>query len=202
MNDKKIAHLADIHIPNGVTNKSKYDEITSVLKETISSLKKNKPDRIVIVGDIFDNKLEVNNEAESLCGWFLNKLSDICKVIVTRGNHDFNAKNKNRMDSVQNVINLIDNQNVTYYNHTGFFEDDDLVWVVWHHGDNKNPWNEFDYKNKDPNKTYIDLFHNPINNAMAANGMELKNDNYISIKDFKGDKVMLGDIHLFQEFKY
>jgi len=194
---KKIAHLADIHIKKSIDRHQEYREIFHKLYK---DLKEKKPDRIVIVGDIYDNFIDIEGEALILMGEFLNKLSNISKTIITKGNHDIRKKHKTRIDTIETVTTLINNSGITYYNKSGFYIDDNVVWVVWDHVDGLNPWKDIEHK-KIKNKTYIDLYHDPINGCALYNGMKIEGK-YPKIKDFKGDYSMFGDIHLRQFFDF
>lgn len=194
---KKIAHLADIHIKKSIDRHQEYREIFHKLYK---DLKEKKPDRIVIVGDIYDNFIDIEGEALILMGEFLNKLSNISKTIITKGNHDIRKKHKTRIDTIETVTTLINNSGITYYNKSGFYIDDNVVWVVWDHVDGLNPWKDIEHK-KIKNKTYIDLYHDPINGCALYNGMRIEGK-YPKIKDFKGDYSMFGDIHLRQFFDH
>lgn len=194
---KKIAHIADIHIKKSIDRHQEYREIFDKLYK---DLKEKKPDRIVLVGDIYDNFIDIEGEALILMGEFLNKLSNISKIIITKGNHDIRKKHKTRIDTIETVTTLINNSGITYYNKSGFYEDDNVIWVVWDHVDGLNPWKDIEH-NKIKNKTYIDLYHDPINGCALYNGMRIEGK-YPKIKDFKGDYSMFGDIHLRQFFDY
>lgn len=194
---KKIAHLADIHIRKSL---ERHTEYRLVFNELYKSLKKEKPDRIVVVGDIYDNFIDLEGEALILVADFLNNLSTISKVIVTVGNHDIRKKHRTRINTIETVSTLIKNNNIIYYNSTGFYEDDNIIWSVWDHVDEKNPWKEQKIrKNKD--KIYIDLYHNPVYGCSLFNGMKMENKKYPKITEFKGDYSFFGDIHLRQFFK-
>lgn len=197
----KIAHLSDIHIRKIPTRNAEYE---IVFKNLYKSLKKEKPDRIVIVGDLFHDYIDLQGEALILAGSFLNELSKIAPLILTRGNHDLRKKNLKRVDSVKAVVETLQNDNITYYDKTGFYQDDNIMWAVWHHGEPKNnPWNTKDgkkihaYRNES-GYTHIDLFHDPITGCQMAGGYEMKSKSYYKVSDFKGDISMLGDIHLAQ----
>lgn len=194
---KKIAHLADIHIRKST---DRHEEYREVFNKLYKELKKDNPDRIVVVGDIYDNFIDLEGEALILVGEFLTNLSDISKTILTRGNHDIRKKQKSRIDTVETVTTLLDNDNITYYNKSGFYEDGNIVWVVWDHVDGLNPWKDITH-NKIKDKTYIDLYHDPINGCRLYNGMKMEGK-YPKVKDFKGDFSMFGDIHLRQFFDY
>lgn len=195
----KIAHLADIHIRKTTNRHKEYKRVFNNLYKDL--LEKN-PDRIVIVGDIYHDFIDLSGEAELLMASFLNNLARIAPVRITRGNHDIRKKNLSRIDTVETITSLINNPNVIYYNKTGFYEDgDNIVWAVWNHRDIEhfNPWKELEHK-RENNKTYIDLFHDPVNNCLSHNGQKMQSSGYVSVNDFKGDFAFLGDIHLNQYF--
>lgn len=194
---KKIAHFADIHIMNKL---STHDEIKTIHDNAIKLLENKGVDIIVIEGDLFHDNLDTNNEAETIAGRLLNRLSKIAPVRITQGNHDINKNNPDRLDSIQNIINLIDNDRVQYLNRTDFYEeelDKSIVYAVWHHIDKKSPWIGVE---KDKSKFYIDLFHDPINGCLAENSQKMEDKHYRNLSDFKGDILLLGDIHKQQDF--
>jgi len=190
----KIAHLADVHI----RNLERHEEYNDIFQKIIKKLRKITPDRIVIVGDLFESYIEISNEAEIIAGNFLNELSKIAKVIIVRGNHDIRKKNLNRIDSIETVVKLMNNPNVTYYDKTGFYDDkqdNNFVWVVYEHSDKDNdPWKNI---KKYDGKIYIGLFHDPVLNVTSNTGKvfndanKYKNMNYFNNNDF----VLIGDIH-------
>jgi len=193
----KIAHLADIHIRK---SPNRHDEYRVVFKNLYKSLKKEKPDRIVIVGDLFHDYIDLQGEAVILATEFLNELTKIAHVIITRGNHDIRKKAPNRTDSVEAVVKAIDNKKITYLNETGFYDDDKvgITWAVWKHGErNNSPWKKRTKKYNSDN-IIIDLFHDPVRGCRTATGFEMKQATYIRNSDLKGDFAMLGDIHKLQ----
>lgn len=197
---KKIAHIADIHLRKTPTRNEEYIAAFNVL---LKSLKEKKPDRIVIVGDIVHDYLSLGTEQSILGRNFIMELSEIARTIIIRGNHDCLKSNLKRKDSIEALISGINTKNISYFNETGFFEDENIVWCVWHHGEkNSNPWKTLEgkrlLKNKDSQKTYIDLFHDPLNGSKTPSGFEFDSDQYYSVSDLKGDFSFLGDIHLMQ----
>ena len=192
-----IAHLADVHI----RNLERHEEYQKVFQKLYKKLTDLQPDRIVISGDLFESFIEISNEAKLIAGDFLNTLSEIAHVIITRGNHDIRKKNINRTDSVKTIIKLINNINVSYYDKSGFYPDGefDITWVIYDHVDKEDPWEN---KTKQKDKIYIGLFHDPIQNSSndigyIFNDTRLKDISYFN----KNDYVMLGDIHKRQFFR-
>ena len=78
---KKIAHLADIHIRKTPTRNEEYQQ---VFDRTIISLKEQKPDRIVIVGDLVHDYLDLQGEQLIMANDFLKQLAGIAPVRITR----------------------------------------------------------------------------------------------------------------------
>lgn len=197
---KKIAHLADIHLRKSPT---RNDEYNHVFNNLCKSLKKEKPDRIVIVGDLVHDYLALGTEQSILARNLLLELSTISPVIVTRGNHDFLKSNTNRKDSIEAIINGLATDKIKYFSETDFYDDENITWVVWHHGSKTiNPWKTKKgkeiLKNKEKTQIYIDLFHDRINNCITSSGYEITGDELFNVGDFKGDYSFLGDIHLKQ----
>jgi DNA repair exonuclease SbcCD nuclease subunit len=121
---KKIAQIGDIHIRKSLERHQEYREVFNKLYKDLIN---KKPDRIVIGGDLYDNFIDIEGEALILAGEFLNNLSNIAKVIIIVGNHDIRKKHKTRVNTVETVTTLINNTNVTYYNKSGFYEDDNVI---------------------------------------------------------------------------
>jgi len=189
-----VCHLADIHIRK---SPARHEEYSKVFQSFIKNLKTKNPDRIVIVGDLFHDYIDLQPEVTILAARFLNELATIAPVRITRGNHDIRKKSLKRIDSIEAIVNTINNPNVIYYNETGFFDDDNVTWAVWKHGEkNNSPWN----KKKKPTKgnVVVDLFHDPIQGAISPTNFEFNNQNLVEPKHFKGDLGMFGDIHLQQ----
>ncbi len=192
----KIAHLADVHI----RNIERHEEYQKIFNKLYKELKKIKPDKIVIAGDLFESFIEISNEAKIIAGEFLNNLAKIAKVIITRGNHDIRKKNSNRTDSIEVIIRLIDNPQITYYNTSGLYQDNNLTWVVYDHVDKKNdPWLN---QTKDKNQIYIGLFHDPVQGSATDLGRVFNDSKLKDISYFKNnDFLFLGDIHKRQYFR-
>jgi predicted MPP superfamily phosphohydrolase len=220
---KKIAHTADWHIRMST---SRHDEYRNIFKNFLNDLNKTKPDLVVVAGDIFHDKLNTSNEMYLLAKDILLSISDIAPVVLIRGNHDLNIKNKKRIDSVETLVKICDKSKniITYYDKSGFyFYDENIVFVVHDHIDRINPWVEINKKKKttdfhskeidikfesgetfdsleENGYTFINLFHDPISGCLTDTGQKLESPLYRKIGDFKGHILMLGDIHKYQEF--
>ena len=197
----RIAHIADIHIRKNPTRNNEYQKVFDNL---ITSLKEQKPDRIVIVGDLVHDYLDLQGEQLIMAHNFLKALAAIAPVRITRGNHDCRRKNLKRVDSIKAIVATLGDADVMYYNKTGFEIDENIAWAVWHHGEkNNNPWKTKEGKQVSANKTQgdmttIDLFHDPITGCRSTTDFEMKSKSYYKINDFKGDLSLFGDIHKLQ----
>jgi len=103
---RKIAHFGDIHIRKSL---DRHEEYRGVFEETYRTLALQDPDRIIVSGDLFHDFIDTSHEQDILAGEFLTNLAKICKVVITRGNHDFRKKATTRTDSVDHLIKLLNN---------------------------------------------------------------------------------------------
>lgn len=196
----KIVHIADTHIRN-----LNYHDVYKIqFKKIYKEIRKVKPDYICVVGDLMDHFVNISNEAKILAGEFLTELANISKVIIVYGNHECMKSNSLRTNSVDTVVNLLNNPNITYLGESGFFEEEDLVWVNYAHLDkhNKiNPWDNANIIIPDSVKTKptIGLFHDPIYGSSSDLGMIFQSENHNHISYFdNNDYLLCGDIHKFQ----
>lgn len=208
---KKIIACSDIHI----RNLKRMDETFELLGKFINKCSKIQVDnqlerdemRIVVAGDLFENKISVSNEANIAASWFLTELSDVCDVIVVCGNHDYLANNKNRVDSITPIVSIANNERVRYIDSelsftSGYIVDDNIVWCLYSTFDDFNTPDlttlEVDY----PNNSFVKvgLIHGDINGAVSdTNRVTDKglDPNTFSDMDF----VIAGHIHKHQEIK-
>lgn len=190
---QKIIHLSDYHIHNQKWHE-RYREGNEFIYKQIENIK---PERIVIVGDLFDNFIQISNEAKILAAEFIRTLLTYSKVIIVPGNHDIRKNDIKRKNSVETIVNLLNDKNLVYLDKSGFYEDENVVWVNHSHLEkNINPWLHINHERK-KDKIYIDLFHDPVNSCVI-NGIKLNSSQYRNISDFKGDYGFFGDIHKFQ----
>lgn len=114
LNDKKIILLTDIHYS------SRYN--TKILDKIYNEINYIKPNYICIVGDLVDSTYEYEKLDIYKLIDFIRKLSKLCKVIISVGNHDvmkrvrmkwvydYNDVWFNRIKKLNNVY-LLDNSN-------------------------------------------------------------------------------------------
>lgn len=201
---KVVIACSDIHI----RNIRRIDEISEVLDKFIEECRKIVSQynygevRIVIAGDIFHNKIEISNEASTLCGWFLRELENIgngVKVIVIAGNHDHIMQNNQRLDSITPIFSLSNFKNCIYVDKeleysSGCFVDENIVWCLYSTFDNFNSPDIIGTRNEYPEKTFIGLFHGDLNGSQTDTGYVT--DNGLDASYFKDlDFVIMGHIH-------
>jgi len=185
---RKIMHLSDIHI----RLQQRHKEYRQVFKNFYKHVVRQDPDLIVITGDIFHQKVHLSPEAIKLAGEFFNKISDLAPVHMIIGNHDTIVSQKGRIDSVTAVLNLANLDSIHLYTKSGLYDvNRNIVFGVYDINDEKKwPLNP----EKEDGKTYIALFHGPINNSV--NEVKFSMESKYKLDMFDGyDIAMLGDIH-------
>lgn len=215
----KIAHLADIQIRFG----SRHHEYRTVFDRLYEDLEKNKPDRIVVAGDLNHHKINISPSSLILASEFLIKLSRIAPTDVILGNHDINLQQLDQGDSISpifKIVELIQNSDeqcafvvtkdnksyvdfqkkaVYLYPDSGFYNiGKNVVYGVFSIKDNEILFLE----NKEPGVKYIALYHGTVYGARGDNGYEQRGDNLMRLSTFKNfDIGILGDIHEYQTFR-
>ena len=84
----KLMHLADLHIGKRVNEFSMIEDQRYILDEILKITEEEKPDAVMIAGDVYD-KTVPSAEAVELLDEFLFKLSKLAvSIFVISGNHD------------------------------------------------------------------------------------------------------------------
>ncbi len=213
-----IFHLSDLHIRNGNDINSRFDEYKSVFDNTILSLnniiKKNNlcfDDFIIIItGDIFHNRYNISNYGLLLYNHLILGLTNIGRLILFEGNHEYLIDNNPSLISSLN-FNI---PNLTVLNQSKSFIINDIGFSYLSLYDTMNSTKLTGRKELLPSfplinetvKYKIALFHGAFASAKLFNGTEINNDEVHNpyplewIQDF--DYVLLGDIHKRQLFTY
>lgn len=82
----KIIHISDLHIGRKLNGYSLASDQKYILERIVSDVKAEKPDAVVIAGDVYD-KSAPTAEAVKLLDKFLDELEDV-PVMLISGNHD------------------------------------------------------------------------------------------------------------------
>lgn len=202
---KKIIGCSDIHI----RNLKRQDEYVECLKAFIADIKSitevdgEESVRVVIVGDLLHNKLDISPEGYMLAKWFLSELDKICTTYVIAGNHDISMSNIERLDPISAIFSMCNFKRVKYLDKeldysSGFYNDENVVFTLYSSFDSliRPNIDEFKVSNKD--KVYIGLYHGTIVSSKTDTGYISENGDSTSIFDGL-DFVIMGHIHKRQE---
>lgn len=206
---KKIFHLADLHIPNSVEKRPYDDMLKKMLSELYKEIKKCNKDevRILVAGDIFQNKIRTSNEARKMFHEVLNYLNAMAKTIIIAGNHDMLENNHDKIDSISPTFDIMGvYPDITYADKvlnykSGYIKDDNVVWAIYSIYDKFIKPNIEGLKNENKDCKIIGVFHGEISGASTDSG-------YISEKGINTDifndcdYVMAGHIHKYQQIKH
>lgn len=221
----KIAHLADIQIRFG----TRHEEYRQVFERLYEDLKKQRPDRIYLAGDLVHHKINMSPNSFSLLAELFIKLSEIAPTDVILGNHDLNLQQLEQGDAISPVFQLaelievptykktayvVTNENkgdidfwknaVYYYPDSGFYEiNGEDVEDELVYGVYSCKDNEIlTLEKKELGKKYVAFYHGTVYGARGDNGYEMHGDNLMRLSTFNNfDMVMLGDIHEYQTFR-
>ena len=84
----KFLHTADLHIGKSICEHSMLDEQRHILASILEAVRGEKPDALLIAGDVYDKSVP-SAEAVAILDDFLVRLSETgTKVFVLSGNHD------------------------------------------------------------------------------------------------------------------
>jgi DNA repair exonuclease SbcCD nuclease subunit len=199
---KKIIHIADLHIRTIQMHDLYKTQFVKLINEIQSHYIKWREEgielyeiRIVIAGDIAHQKINISNEQLMLTTWFLNELSEYGKVVIIPGNHDFLENNTQRLDSITPVVELLNDDHIQYYQHSGVYKDENINWIVYSlYEHNARP--EF---TKEEGKLHVGLFHGPIMGLSTDMGFQFE-DAYEQLNFVGLDLLLCGDIHKRQTF--
>jgi len=84
----KFFHLSDLHLGKRVNEFSMLEDQRDILQKIVVLAKKNKPDAVLIAGDVYDKSMPIV-EAVQLLDRFLVWLNELgITVFIVSGNHD------------------------------------------------------------------------------------------------------------------
>lgn len=201
---KLCIHMGDIHIRTF----KMHEEYAEAFKKTLKEIRllvdgyDREEVRIVIAGDYVHQKITISNELLVLGTWFLKKLEKIAPVVLIAGNHDLIESNKDRLDSLTPMVNLLSDIDIRYYKKSECILDGNIVWCVYSiFEENARPDIESARAEYGNDKKYIGLFHGPLVGSTTDIGYEI--DHGYGLEIFDGcDAVMCGDIHKRQQLSY
>lgn len=200
---KNIIAFSDLHI----RPLKRHEEYKVVFNELATAIRDERPDRVVIAGDIFHTKLLISNEMSVLVSTILNAIAKHTKIIIIPGNHD-TVIGSERLDSISPIIEIMNNDNIVYYKESGCFIDkwdSDLVWCVWSCLQNQEAPKIKEFKeanDKDGKKHYIGLYHGVIAGSTTDLGFTFTDEGVDPADFYHTDIFIAGDIHKHQTYNY
>ena len=204
---KKIIHCADIHIRNKKRHEEYFEQLEKFIskcQEIASNYEKDEI-RIVISGDLLDQKNEITPDLLTIVSNFLKTLEQIAKVIVIAGNHDLVENNLSKEDAISSIFKACDFNNTYLLDmelgyENGYVKDDNVTWCLYSIFDKLNKPNIQQAREEYPENKLIGLYHGMVIGSMFTNGTIT--DSGVQGNLFDGcDCVMAGDIHKRQELK-
>lgn len=204
---KKVIHCSDIHIKNLLRHDEYAEQLTKFIEKCkeISEPYEKEELRIVIAGDLIDQKNNITPELITFVSTFIRELEEIAQVIVIAGNHDLIVNNLSRKDAISSIFETAAFQNSYLLDmelnyQSGCVVDDNITWCLYSIFDNFNQPNIIETQHEHPNNKMIGLYHGMIIGSMLYNGNIV--DSGVQGELFEGcDCVMAGDIHKQQELK-
>jgi DNA repair exonuclease SbcCD nuclease subunit len=163
--------------------------------------------RIVILGDIFHQKISITNESILCANWFFSELDKLCKTFVIIGNHDFLMNNIGRVDSLSPLFEIGTYKQVIFLDkelgyQSGIFVDNNIAWCLYSSFTGFNTPDINIHKETSINKPdlYVGLIHGDVNGAITTTNRVTENGLEPAV--FDGcDFVMAGHIHKRQVIK-
>jgi DNA repair exonuclease SbcCD nuclease subunit len=207
MSISKVIHCSDIHIKNLLRHDEYAEQLMQFIekcKEICEPYEKDEV-RIVIAGDLIDQKNNITPELITFVSTFIRELESVAKVIVIAGNHDLIVNNLSRKDAISSIFETASFNNAYLLDlelgyQSGYVVDDNINWCLYSIFDNFNKPNIDEAKMDNPNNKNIGLYHGMIIGSMLYNGSVV--DSGVQGDIFEGcDCVMAGDIHKQQELK-
>ena len=204
---KYIISISDIHVRNFKRMEETQEFLSKLVDYCNKFAKTRNPEeiRIVIAGDLFDQKITVSNESKILVSWLLKRLNEIATTYVICGNHDYLMNNSSRVCSLTPIFAMSNFNNCKYLDQelgymSGIYEDENIAWCVYSTFDDFNRPEIEAYKIQNQDKILVGLIHADINGAKTDVGRVT--DKGLNVEFFSGlDFVISGHIHKRQEIK-
>jgi len=201
---KKIIQIADYHVRTYKRHEEyieQTEKFSNQIKELLSDYDRDEV-RLAIIGDIVHQKISVSNEQFRYLAWFFRLCADLYPTILVAGNHDMLEHNKDRLDSLTPIIELLNHKDLHYLTESKCYLDDNIVWCNYSiFEENLRPVDLESFKEKyDDTKKFIGLYHGPLIGSKTDLGFEVKGND---LTQFEGlEFCLLGDIHSRQKLEY
>lgn len=204
---KYIISISDVHVRNFKRMEETGEFLEKFVDYCRSFVEAHDQDevRIVIAGDLFDQKITVSNESTTYISWLLRRLDEIAITYVICGNHDYLMNNSNRMCSLTPIFTMSNFKNCKYIDKelgfmSGIYEDENIAFCLYSTFEDFNRPEIELYKSNNPDKILVGLIHADINGAQTDVGRVT--DKGLNPSYFDGlDFVIAGHVHKRQEIK-
>ena len=203
MKVKKVIHIADIHIRTF----RMHDEYGAAFKTFLKKIRvlvqgyEREEIRIVIAGDYVHQKITISNELLILGTWFLRKLDKIAPVVIIAGNHDLLENNKDRVDSITPMVQLLPDLNIQYLKESKCYVDENIVWANYSIFEENARPNIEEVRLDHKDKTFIGLYHAPIMGATTDIGYEFDESTSLEqVFNYKGCPIVYPSSLIQQNF--
>lgn len=192
----KFALISDLHIRNFKF----HEEYADIFDNLIESLKIEKPDYIINLGDTAHSKNSLSPEWFSITSNLFDRLLSIAPNIIILGNHDGLVKNAGRQDALSPIINLLIDKNknnndkfpLYFLKNSSIL---DFNSFSFHHLSRfDNNWN----LEIDKEKINILLFHGTIKGSLSDLGFPIEHGDIEKNIIERYDFGFFGDIHKHQ----
>lgn len=196
-----VAHIADIHKYCYIRH-DEFREVTQNFVDDFRERTKHLPrhERLtLIVGDVFEQKTTISNEAINEVSEFFHKILEISPIILVCGNHDLAEQNLTKTDCLTPIVTAINSSELFYLTRSqiydfGAFEIANFSIFEKH----RRP----DGLDIPSDKLRIGLFHAPVQNSRTLHKTFGENES-MKLDHFLGcDVVIMGDIHKYQVLEH
>ena len=186
----RLVSIADVHI----LSDRKHGEYKLLLDSTVEKVREIRPDFICLLGDYVNSNTVLSPESVTLLYDFVRKLCKISTCVAIAGNHDGQIRNQARKNVFDLIEHLLEDEpNFHHFAKSGLYGFGNTVFGAFSLYDDKANW-PIEIK-KEPGKTYIALYHGPLDCVYLDSGVAiestLRSDKLFGMYD----QAMLGDIH-------
>ncbi len=84
----KFLHLSDLHLGKRLHETSLIDDQSAILKQIVQIIEQEKPDGVLIAGDIYDKSVPSAEAVQLFDGFLVDLAKRNLQTFVTSGNHD------------------------------------------------------------------------------------------------------------------
>ena len=171
-----------------------HDVYLDIFQQLYNLIDVEKPDFVVIAGDIAHTKTNISPEFVEIASGLFKNIADRTILLITLGNHDLNLKAKNRQDALTPIVKALNHPNIKLQK----YSDEVCYWGGKDKSVFFNVLSELDRQNwgppKDPETLNIAIYHGTIQGSKVDSGFSLDMGDSPNVL-YGHDYAILGDIH-------